>query len=62
MKLVECVPNFSEGRDRAVIEAIAAGIRAAAGVDLLDLSAGFDSNRTVITFVGPPRIRSRGRL
>ena len=54
MKLVECVPNFSEGRDRVVIEAIAASIRSAVGVDLLDLSEGFDANRTVMTFVGSP--------
>ncbi len=54
MQLVECVPNFSEGRDRAVIDEIAAGINSAAGVDLLDVSAGADANRTVITFVGSP--------
>ena len=52
--LVECVPNFSEGRDRAKIEEIAGAVRAVAGVQLLDVDAGPDANRTVVTFVGPP--------
>jgi glutamate formiminotransferase/formiminotetrahydrofolate cyclodeaminase len=54
MKLVECVPNFSEGRDRARIDAIAAAIRATAGVELLDVDPGADTNRTVVTLLGPP--------
>lgn len=54
MKLVECVPNFSEGRDRAVIDAIAAAISAVRGVKLLDVDPGADTNRTVVTFVAPP--------
>jgi glutamate formiminotransferase/formiminotetrahydrofolate cyclodeaminase len=54
MQLVECVPNFSEGRDPEVIEAIAAAIRAADGVTLLDVDPGPDTNRTVVTFLGPP--------
>jgi glutamate formiminotransferase len=54
MKIVECVPNFSEGRDPAVIEAIAAAIRGIAGVSLLDVDPGKATNRTVFTFAGPP--------
>lgn len=54
MKLVECVPNFSEGRDAARIEQIAAAIRGCEGVKLLDIDAGRDTNRTVMTFVGAP--------
>jgi glutamate formiminotransferase/formiminotetrahydrofolate cyclodeaminase len=52
--LVECVPNFSEGRDPAVIEAITAAIASAEGVRLLDVDPGRATNRTVVTFVGPP--------
>jgi glutamate formiminotransferase / formiminotetrahydrofolate cyclodeaminase len=53
-KLVECVPNFSEGRDKSVIDAIAASISSVAGVKLLDVDPGADTNRTVYTFVGGP--------
>jgi glutamate formiminotransferase/formiminotetrahydrofolate cyclodeaminase len=53
-KIVECVPNFSEGRDKAVIEAIAGAIRSVEGVKLLDVDPGADFNRTVYTFVGEP--------
>ncbi|MDH7517888.1 MAG: glutamate formimidoyltransferase [Candidatus Thermoplasmatota archaeon] len=53
-KIVECVPNFSEGRDKAVIEAIAASIKSVEGVRLLDVDSGVDFNRTVYTFVGEP--------
>jgi glutamate formiminotransferase/formiminotetrahydrofolate cyclodeaminase len=53
-KLVECVPNFSEGRDRAKIDAITKVIEATAGVRLLDVDPGADTNRTVVTFVGEP--------
>jgi glutamate formiminotransferase / formiminotetrahydrofolate cyclodeaminase len=52
-KLVECVPNFSEGRDRAKIDAITRAIEAC-GVRLLDVDPGADTNRTVVTFVGEP--------
>jgi glutamate formiminotransferase/formiminotetrahydrofolate cyclodeaminase len=52
--LVECVPNFSEGRDRSVIDAIARAISGISGVKLLDVDAGADTNRTVYTFVGAP--------
>ena len=51
-QLVECVPNFSEGRDRAVIDAIARAISGVSGVRLLDVDPGADTNRTVYTFVG----------
>ncbi|HNW58139.1 MAG TPA: glutamate formimidoyltransferase [bacterium] len=54
MKLVECVPNFSEGRDAGRIEQIAAAIRGCEGVKLLDIDAGKDTNRTVMTVVGAP--------
>ncbi|HAW86117.1 MAG TPA: glutamate formimidoyltransferase [Spirochaetaceae bacterium] len=53
-KLVECVPNFSEGRNKATIEAIARAISAVAGVSLLDVDPGADTNRTVYTLVGEP--------
>ncbi len=53
-KLVECVPNFSEGRDRAVIDAIASAMRSVPGVTVLDVDPGADTNRTVFTFVAPP--------
>jgi glutamate formiminotransferase/formiminotetrahydrofolate cyclodeaminase len=53
-KLVECVPNFSEGRDQTVIDAIAAEVETVEGVKLLDVDPGAATNRTVVTFVGPP--------
>lgn len=53
-QLVECVPNFSEGRDAAVIRGIAAEIESVRGVTLLDVDPGEDTNRTVMTFVGAP--------
>lgn len=53
-RLVECVPNFSEGRDRAKIDAILDAIRTVGGVQLLDVDPGADTNRTVVTFVGDP--------
>lgn len=54
MKIVECVPNFSEGRDQAVLDAIAAAIRAVDGASLLDVDPGAATNRTVFTIVGDP--------
>jgi glutamate formiminotransferase len=53
-KLIACVPNFSEGRDASVIEAIAASIRTVSGVRLLDVDPGAATNRTVVTMVGNP--------
>jgi glutamate formiminotransferase/formiminotetrahydrofolate cyclodeaminase len=60
MKLVECVPNFSEGRDRAVIDAIAQAIGSTEGVTLLDVDPGVDTNRTVYTFIGEPQAVAEG--
>src|SRR5262245_41905845 len=54
MPIVECVPNFSEGRRPAVIEQITAAIRAVDGAVLLDVDPGKATNRTVVTFVGEP--------
>jgi glutamate formiminotransferase/formiminotetrahydrofolate cyclodeaminase len=54
MKLVECVPNFSEGRDMAVIEKITSEIESTDGVKLLDVDPGKDTNRTVVTLIGSP--------
>lgn len=53
-QIIECVPNFSEGRDRAVIDAITAEIEKGGGVRLLDVDPGEATNRTVVTFVGEP--------
>ena len=53
-RLVECVPNFSEGRDKNVIKAITDAICAASDVRLLDVDPGEATNRTVVTFVGEP--------
>jgi glutamate formiminotransferase/formiminotetrahydrofolate cyclodeaminase len=53
-KLIECVPNFSEGRDQNVIRQIAAAIESVDGVSLLDVDPGATTNRTVVTFVGSP--------
>lgn len=52
--IIECVPNFSEGRRPEVIEAIAASIRAVDGVKLLDIDPGKGTNRTVMTMAGAP--------
>ncbi len=54
MRLIECVPNISEGRDAAVLERIVEAVRKTAGVELLDWSADPDHNRAVLTFVGDP--------
>ncbi|HLE56383.1 MAG TPA: glutamate formiminotransferase, partial [Rhodothermia bacterium] len=53
MKLVECVPNFSEGRRPEVVEAIRDAIAAVEGVTVLDASSDASHNRSVITFVAP---------
>ena len=53
MKLIECVPNFSEGRNAATIAAITDAIAAADGVTILDVSSDASHNRTVVTFVAP---------
>lgn len=53
-KLIECVPNFSEGRDMTVIKQITDTIEAVDGVKLIDVDPGKATNRTVVTFVGTP--------
>jgi glutamate formiminotransferase / formiminotetrahydrofolate cyclodeaminase len=53
-KIIECVPNFSEGRDERIIQAIANAIRNVEGVKLLHIDAGKAANRTVMTFAGAP--------
>ena len=53
-KIVECVPNISEGRNPEVIEAVLNEVRAVPGVTLLDHSSDVSHNRTVITFLGDP--------
>ncbi len=53
-KLIECVPNFSEGQDMSVIKQITDQIEMIAGVKLLDVDPGAATNRTVVTFVGTP--------
>ena len=53
-QIVECVPNFSEGRDKNVIKQITDVIEEAGGVKLLDVDPGEATNRTVVTFVGEP--------
>ena len=52
--LIECVPNFSEGRDQSVLDAISEAVRSVDGVSLLDVDPGKATNRTVFTFVGHP--------
>lgn len=53
-KIVECVPNFSEGRDAGKLKQITSAIEAVSGVQLLNVEPGADTNRTVVTFVGEP--------
>jgi glutamate formiminotransferase/formiminotetrahydrofolate cyclodeaminase len=53
-KVIECVPNFSEGRDLDIIRQITAAIESVEGISLLDLDPGASTNRTVVTFVGTP--------
>ena len=53
-RIVECVPNFSEGRDEALIRQITDVVEGVSGVTLLDVDPGADTNRTVVTFIGSP--------
>src|SRR5436190_21384239 len=53
-KIIECVPNFSEGRDLEVIRQITAAIESVDGVSLLNVDPGASTNRTVVTFAGDP--------
>ncbi len=61
-KIVECVPNFSEGRNKETIEAIAEAIKNTDGCTLLDVDPGVSTNRTVYTFVGDPNAVIEGAL
>lgn len=61
-KIVECVPNFSEGRDRETIDAIAEAIGNTPGCTVLDVDPGESTNRTVYTFVGSPEAVVEGAL
>lgn len=61
-KIVECVPNFSEGRNKDVIESIANAISNTQGCTLLDVDPGQSTNRTVYTFVGDPESVIEGAL
>ncbi|MCD6418630.1 glutamate formimidoyltransferase [bacterium] len=54
VKIVECVPNFSEGRDMKVIEQITDAIKSVSDVELKDVDPGYATNRTVVTFIGTP--------
>ncbi|MGA1201351.1 MAG: glutamate formimidoyltransferase [Planctomycetota bacterium] len=58
--IVECVPNISEGRDRAKIDEIVAAAAAVPGVQVLDVDPGSETNRTVITLVGAPGVIEEG--
>ena len=53
-KLIECVPNFSEGRDKTKINKIVNSIKSTPGITVLDVDSGRDTNRTVVTMVGSP--------
>ncbi len=53
-KLIECVPNFSEGQNKEIIKQITDEIEKVEGAKLLDVDPGFDMNRTVVTFIGSP--------
>ena len=53
-RIIECVPNYSEGRDRSVIDRIVSAISSVKGVRVLDVDPGEATNRTVVTFVGEP--------
>jgi glutamate formiminotransferase len=55
-KLLECVPNFSEGRNPEIIQKIASEIRNIQGVNLLHIDSGYSVNRTVMTFTGQPQV------
>lgn len=55
-RIIECVPNFSEGRDKEIIKSITDAIDAVPGVTLLDVDPGEATNRTVVTFVGEPEV------
>jgi len=62
MKIIECIPNFSEGRNSGVIAAIADAAAGVAGVRVLDFSMDCDHNRSVLTFIGTPEAALNGAI
>src|SRR5713226_9278856 len=60
--LVECVPNFSEGKDARKVDAIAASIASVGGIAVLDVTLDPDHNRSVITFAGPPEAAAEAAI
>ena len=60
LRLVECVPNFSEGKNVAKIDDIVSQMASVSGVTVLDVDPGADTNRTVITMVGTPEGIGKG--
>jgi glutamate formiminotransferase len=62
MKIIECVPNFSEGRDKGKVDRIAEALLATQGVQLLDYSMDEDHNRSVFTFIGLPEAVQKGAM
>ena len=62
MKIIECVPNFSEGRDRRIVECIIEAILAVPGLCLMDMEMDADHNRSVVTFVGEKEKVGEGAL
>jgi glutamate formiminotransferase / 5-formyltetrahydrofolate cyclo-ligase len=62
MKILECVPNFSEGRDRNKVETIVGEVKKLPGVKLLDYSSDEDHNRSVVTFLGAPEAVEQAAL
>ncbi|MFW9978939.1 MAG: glutamate formiminotransferase, partial [Candidatus Thorarchaeota archaeon] len=55
LKIIECVPNFSEGRDKKIIDALSDAVKSVEGVRLLDVEFDPDHNRSVFTFIGEPQ-------
>ena len=62
MRILECVPNISEGRDQSKITSIAQEVRKHEGVKLLDVSSDVDHNRSVFTFIGEPAAVKKAAL
>ncbi len=62
MKIIECVPNFSEGRDRKKIDSIVSALSTVEDVRLLDVCIDADHNRTVLTFIGTPDAVTKGAI
>ena len=58
-QLVECVPNFSEGRNENIIQSIVQSMKSIESVKVLDVDSGKDTNRTVVTIIGDPSAVTR---